>query len=157
MIEAVRLSHLITKFLQLETIAEALYLQHLHAVPSHLRPLFQEFAATETRHRLLFEELYREIHQKAAPRFRFSVWILCQWAEVLHLFGNTAVLRFECWIEAHAIRDYTRALEWIKEPEVRTTLTQILRDEKNHLGLEELLHLFREDEEAHITHMRRFL
>jgi rubrerythrin len=155
--DADRLRHLVVKFLRLETIAEALYRQHAHAVSLEVRPVFEHFATVEARHREIFERYYTTIYGLTLPTFHFSTFGARFIAEVLHLFGQGPILRFECWIERLAIADYTQALEWIEEPSMRKLIHDVLKDETQHLPFTEALLVFREDEEEHIQKMKKLL
>ena len=151
--DADRLRHLVVKFLRLETIAEALYRQHVHAISVEARPLFERFVTVEAHHRQIFEHYYTTIYGLPLPTFHISTFCACLIAEILHLFGQGPILRFECWIEGLAIADYTQALEWIEEPSMRKLIHEVLKDEQQHLPFTEALLVFREDEEEHIQKM----
>lgn len=151
--EAARLRVLVVRFLRLETIAEALYRQHLAAVPASWRSLFEHFVAVEAHHRQIFERYYQTLYGLPLPTFRFSTFAVCLVAKLLHLFGKRTTLRFECWIEALAIADYSAALEWVEEPRLRRLIHEVLHDEEQHLPFTEALLVFRAEEEEHIRRM----
>lgn len=155
--EAVRLRRIVVTFLHLETIAAALYTEHLRSTTLSLRPLFQEFVEIETRHRALFAHYYRSLYGPKIPTFPFSVFGCRFISKFLQCFGTKAILRFECWIESLAIRDYTDALDWIEEPNLRKLIHEVLRDEHDHLPLTEALLQFREDESEHIRRMQQVI
>ena len=145
------------KFLKLETIAEALYRQHLSHVPPAIKPLVREFAEVEGRHRQTFAELYTTWSKKPVPRFRFDAWCVCAAARVFEHLGLPAIFWFECRLEAKAVKDYTAALQWVRTSEIRTALSTVLHDEQAHPPLKEVLQTFREDEKEHIRRMKKYI
>lgn len=157
MTNAARLKRTLTNFLRLETFAEALYRQHLRVLPKEHHVLFTHFADIEAHHRQLFQEIYETIHKQPAPRFRLSLWGIRIAMSVLHLFGQKAILRFECWVERRAVRDYTAALGWLSDPRITKVVKMILKEEQAHLPLVELFCEFRADEETHIRKMTALL
>ncbi len=142
----------------METLAHELYLAHLPHVPVFAKKTFREFIATEEHHRRLFEKLYRKIGGvNDHPRFPVSVFLMKHVARLVRIGGFRAICRFECSIEQRAIRDYTQALQFVKQRHVRTALKQVLRDGRSHPSLEALLQRFQKDEEHHVKTMEQTL
>ncbi len=151
------LVRLVKKFLRLETMAVLLYSHHEACVAPELRPMMHEFTKIEETHRLAFARLYTQLTSKPAPRLRFTCAFTKRLALFLERLGVRAMLKFECEFEARAVQDYTKALQLIKDPRAKTVVESILKDELSHKSFDELLHIFREHEERHISKMENEL
>ncbi len=146
---------LIRRFLRLETLAHELYKIHLPYVPSFAKSEFRQFIRVEERHRRTFERLYLELsHTNTHPRFPFSVACLKIIARVVSFAGFEAICRFECRIEQRAINDYAQALQSIRHPALRRAVQRVLRDERTHGSVNDLLRQFQSEEKVHIRSMR---
>lgn len=153
----IRLPTLLKKFIRLEVMAAELYRAHITHVPVSLKPMMHHFAKVEEQHRDTFCKIYRELVGHEAPAHTHTKYLTRLMAWVLGLRGPAAILRFECMIEERAIRDYTQALTWISQPEIRRAIHIILEDEKRHGPLLEALNTFRKDEQEHIHKMEEAL
>jgi len=149
-----RLPTLLRKFIRLEVMAAELYRAHIAHVPISLKPMMHHFAKVEEHHRDTFRKIYRDLVGHEAPRESHTKHLMRLVAWGLSLRGSHAILRFECMIEERAIADYTQALTWIEQPEIRRAIHVILEDEKVHGPLIEAMKTFRHDEEEHIEKMK---
>lgn len=150
----IRLPTLLRKFIRLEVMAAELYRAHIAHVPISLKPMMHHFAKVEEHHRDTFRKIYRDLVGHEAPRENHTKHLMRLVAWGLSLRGSRAILRFECMIEERAIADYTQALTWVEQPEIRRAIHVILEDEKVHGPLIESLKTFRHDEEEHIEKMK---
>ncbi len=151
------LPRLLDWFIRLEIMAAELYRAHVHHVPVSLKPMMHHFAHVEEHHRDVLRRLYRELVGKKPPRHFHITYLARMLAWCLSWGGPSRILRFECFIEERAIRDYTRALAWVQHPKIRRAIHVILDDEKIHGPLIHTLKTFRHDECAHIKKMEEAL
>lgn len=151
------LPRLLKKFIRLEVMAAELYHAHIDHVPVCLKPIMHHFWRVEEHHRDTFQRIYRELVGHPAPTFPITRLLTPAFAWCLSLKGPSTILRFECFIEDKAIRDYTQALNWIKHPDIRRAIHNILEDENVHGPLLESLKTFRHDEEEHVRKMEEAL
>ncbi len=149
----IRLPALLQKFIRLEVMAAELYRAHIAHVPVSLKPMMHHFAKVEEHHRDAFRKIYRDLVGHEAPRETHTKHLSRCIAWILGLRGSEAILKFECMVEERAIRDYTQALEWVEQPDIRRAIHIILEDEKVHGPLLHALKTFRHDEEEHVRKM----
>ena len=151
------LARLVKKFLRLETMAVLLYSHHEACVAPELRPMMREFTEIEETHRHAFARLYTQLTHKPAPSLPFTRALTKRLALFLERLGVRAMLTFECEFEARAVQDYTKALASVNDPRVKSVVESVLKDELSHKSFDELLHIFREHEERHISKMENEL
>ncbi len=144
-------------FYELEVFATEMYKQQKHRVPPSLLPIMEHFQRIEEAHIERFAHLYQKITGRP-PRFRWLPTLAARVATALIApFGWKAILRFECWVERHAVKDYTAAMNWVQHPEARKAIQDTLADEEVHTPYLEVLRRFREEEQHHIDEMTKRL
>lgn len=145
------------RFLALEVFAHALYDSQIPRVPKQIRPVIKEFARIEAIHVERFEELLRIITDKPAPTYTYLARIAQAVSAILSVLGWKNLIRFECFVERCAIRDYTNALKWIKHTHTRKIIKDILAEEEVHHPYIQTLLRFRKEEQHHIDAMLKIL
>lgn len=148
---------LIRQFLRLEIMAAEFYRTHLKHVPVWMQPLIHHFQIVEERHVTRFAKLYKQISGQEAPNLKLAERCSHYAAKIVGLFGSEAILKFECKIEAKAVEDYEQALEWVRHPDVRHAINEVLKEEELHDRLMETLTLFQRDEQRHIKEMQKII